>query len=263
MPNAAHPAARSVVANDTVSHTVSRIVSDETLSRIIQIESAGRTDARARTSSATGLAQFVSATWLATVRKHRPDWFKDRTTAQVLALRLDARSAIEMLARFSEDNTAIIGAGWSDGDLYLAHFAGPVTARNLCRAHPSTPASSVFSAAAVAANPSILSGRTCAEVRAWAARKMAAAGDRNWITVYMRGAKPVTPPAVKRIAKGTAAGAATTAVVGAQQHWSVSRWLIAAGLLLLIAGIAGVIWWWRSRHAPNKIEQCEVNDGLV
>ncbi len=246
-----------------MTNTVSRIVSDETLSRIIQIESAGRADARARTSSATGLAQFVSATWLATVRRHRPDWFKDRTTAQVLALRLDARCAIEMLARFSEDNTAIIGAGRSDGDLYLAHFAGAGTARKLCRAIPSSPASSVFSAAAIAANPSILSGRTCGEVRAWAARKMAAAGDRNWIAIYMQGAKPVTPPAVKRIAKGTAAGAAATVAAGAQQNWSVSHWLIAAGFLLLIAGIAGAVWWWRSRHAPNKIEQCEGSDGLV
>lgn len=244
---------------------VSRIVSDDTLSRIIQIESAGRIDARARTSSAAGLAQFVNATWLATVRRHRPDWFRDRTTAQVLALRFDARCAIEMLARFCEDNAAFIGAGWSDGDLYLAHFAGPATARNVCRAPPSASATSIFGAAATAANRSILSGRTCGEVRRWAARKMAAAGGRNWIAVHMRGEKPALPSAVKRIAKSTTAGAAATVAVGAQQDWSVSSWLIATGLVLLVAGIAGAIWWRRSRFssAPNKLEHVEDTNGLV
>lgn len=246
-----------------MTNTVSRIISDDTLSCIVQIESAGRVHVRARTSSAAGLAQFVDATWLAVVRRHRPDWFNDRTTAQVLALRFEARCAIEMLARFSEDNVAIIGPGWADGDLYLAHFAGPATARNLCRAHPSTPASSIFSTRAIASNRSILSGRTCGEVKAWAARKMAAASGRNWIAVYMRGVKPVTPPAVKRIAKGATAGTATTAAVGAQQGWPVSVWLIAAGLVLLVAGIAGVVWWWRCRRTPNKLEHCEDADGLV
>lgn len=246
-----------------MTNTVSRIVSDETLSRMIQIESAGRADARARTSSATGLAQFVDATWLATVRRHRPDWLKDRTTAEVLRLRLDPRCAIEMLARFSEDNTAVIGAGWSDGDLYLAHFAGAGTARNLCRAPLSAPASSVFSQSAIAANASILSGRTCGQVRAWAARKMAAAAGRNWIAVHLNNAKPMTPPAVKRIAKAAAAGAATTATVGAQQGWYVSRWFIAAGVILVVTGLAGAIWWFRSHRATNKLEHVEDANGLV
>lgn len=246
-----------------MANTVSRIVSDETLSRIIQIESAGRVDARARTSSAAGLSQFVSATWLAVVRKHRPDWLDGRTTAQILALRFDARCAIEMLARFSEDNSAVIGAGWSDGDLYLAHFAGPITARNLCRVSASAPASSIFSSAAIAANRSILPGRTCGQVRAWAAQRMAAAGGRNWVAVYISGAKPITPPAVKRIATAGTATAATAAATGAQQGWPLSRWLIAAGLVLFVAGVAGTIWWFRSRRVPNRLETIEVTDGLV
>jgi hypothetical protein len=73
-----------------MTNTVSKTVSDETLNCIITIESAGRTNIKAPTSSALGLGQFLNATWLATVRKHRPDLLKGRR-AQVLALRTDPR----------------------------------------------------------------------------------------------------------------------------------------------------------------------------
>lgn len=173
-----------------MSNRVSTIISDLTLSKIIQIESAGRPTAKAPTSSATGLGQFLSTTWLGTVRKHRPDWFNGRTQAQVLAMRRDPEASIEMLARFTEDNAAALGRGYTDGDLYLAHFSGVVVARKLLRAPASDPASKYFSQAAIVANRSILQGKTVGQVRAWAANKMAAAGRTNWITKFWTGDEP-------------------------------------------------------------------------
>ncbi len=245
-----------------MTSAVSRIISDDTLSRAIQIESAGKANAKAATSSATGLAQFVNATWLETVRRHRPDWFTGRTDAEVLALRADPKCAIEMLARFWEDNARIIGPGWTEGDLYLAHFAGPAAARRLFAANPEASSATVFSNSAIAANRNILSGKTCGEVRAWAGRRMAQAGGRNWVGVYMRGNKPVVPRAVKAIATGSSASTTVVASAGVQQGWHTSQWLIAVGLLLIATGVIGAVWWRWHRRPPNKIETLGAGNGM-
>jgi hypothetical protein len=169
-------------------HTVSRTLSDDTLNRIIQIESAGRLAAKAPTSSATGLFQFISATWLAVVAKHRPDLLEGRTRAQVLALRTDPTIGIMLGARFTEDNAKALGVGYGDGDLYLAHFLGVTTARKFLRAAPTAPAERLAGPAAVKANRSILAGKTAGEVRAWAERAMVTrwdkAGRPDWIAEY-------------------------------------------------------------------------------
>lgn len=176
-----------------MGYSVSRTIPDETLSRIIQIESGGRPTIKAPTSTATGLGQFINATWLATVKKHRPDLMKGRTDAQVLELRKDPVIMIEMLARFTEENAESLGAGYTDGDLYLAHFAGVGVARRLIRGDQTAQSALYFSPAAVRANRSILEGKTVGEVRAWANRKMAAAGKTNWVAKYWPG-KPAQPP---------------------------------------------------------------------
>lgn len=179
-----------------MSHRVSDTISDETLSRIIHIESAGNPRAKARTSSATGLGQFLNATWLACVRRHRPEWMEGRSQAQVLALRLDPRCSIEMLARFTEDNAAALpGEEDGDGDLYLAHFAGVGVAKKLIRAPGHLPASAYFSPAAIAANRSILEGKSVEQVRAWAERKMRSAGGKGWIDKFWQADPPRVPAA--------------------------------------------------------------------
>jgi hypothetical protein len=171
----------------TMTHTVSKIVSDETLNRIVQIESAGNLRARAPTSSALGLFQFLNATWLAAVAKHRPDLLEGRTRAQVLALRTDPTVGIEIGARFTEDNAEALGPGCTDGDLYLAHFLGLGAARRFLRARPSAAAAALAGDAAVKANRSILAGKTAGQVRAWASncmRRWEAAGRPDWIAKY-------------------------------------------------------------------------------
>ncbi|MGD9921437.1 MAG: peptidoglycan-binding protein [Pseudorhodoplanes sp.] len=174
-------------------HTLSTLVSDDTLNRIVQIESGGDPDAKAATSSATGLGQFLNATWLACVRRHEPELMAGRNRAQVLALRKAPAIALRMLARHTEDNLGVMGRAAADGDLYLAHFLGAGTARALLRAAPQTPVAQVVRPAAIKANRSILSGRTCGQVRAWAARKMAAPPARDWIALYARPAIAAVP----------------------------------------------------------------------
>lgn len=228
-------------------NTVSNEITDEVLSAIIQIESAGRVKAKAPTSSASGLFQFIDSTWLATVSKHKPELAVGRSRDEILALRFDPKCSIELGARFTEDNARIIGQGWQPGDLYLAHFAGAGTAKALFRANPSYPSSFVFSQAAIAANRSILSGKTCGQVRAWAAKRMQESSGKDWIGIYWRGLKP---PASKAKTTGTVAGGAvaTGTVIATAQSQGVSNLtiaLICAGIVA--AGVVGYFIWKRFR----------------
>lgn len=168
-----------------MSHTVSELISDETLNKIIQIESAGKPAIKARTSSALGLFQFLNATWLGMVRDEQPSWAQGKTTQQLLALRTDPAKSIEMGARFTENNARALGGNYTDGDLYLAHFLGVGTAKKLLRAvNQDASVEPLVGEAAVRANKSILQGKTVAQVRNWASRKMANAGGEDWIAMY-------------------------------------------------------------------------------
>lgn len=237
-----------------MTNTVSRIISDDTLSRIIQIESAGNPNAKAKTSSATGLGQFIDSTWTAVVQRHRPDLLKGRARAEVLALRKDPSLAVELLARFTEDNAAALGKGYGDGDLYLAHFAGVGTARKILQAFPATPVSKIVSVQAINANPSILRGKTCARVREWASKKMAAADGRDWVAKWYRGkpaAEPQNPVGAGQAAAGGAMiVTASTVTTAAHQGFGLSAWIVIGGAALLLIGAAYFGWrWWKARKA--------------
>lgn len=179
-----------------MTNTVSESVSDETLNCIITIESAGRLDIKAKTSSALGLGQFLKDTWLGVVKKHRPDLMEGRSEAQVLALRTDPEIAVELLARFTEDNQHIVGMNCTGGDLYLAHFLGTGDARKLFQASPSTPITQLVSAAVIDANRSVMlnkdgTPKNAAQVRAWAAKRMAQSSGHAWVAKYYAAPEPV------------------------------------------------------------------------
>lgn len=162
-----------------MSNKVSKTVTDQELNAIMYIESAGKPNAAARTSSARGLFQFLKATWRDTVKRHRPDVFKKYTYEKLLEMRTSNPGfSIEMGARFTEDNRKAIGSGASLGDLYLAHFFGAGTAKAVFRADPTVSVERVASKEAVNANPSILRGKTCGDVRRWASSKMVSASNR-------------------------------------------------------------------------------------
>ncbi|AYG95526.1 lytic transglycosylase domain-containing protein [Brevundimonas naejangsanensis] len=157
-------------------------------------ESAMNPNARAPTSSASGLFQFIEQTWLATVKRHGAKHgygqyadlihqggdgrWQVRGSARnvVLDLRFDPQAASTMAAELTASNAAYLrgrtGREPGAGDLYAAHFLGPAGAAKLIetvQARPHLNAAALFPEAA-AANRSIFyrGGRpaTVAEVHA-------------------------------------------------------------------------------------------------
>lgn len=143
------------------------------------LESSLDPDARAPNSSASGLFQFISSTWLHTLQKHGGKHGLEWASAQieqtnrgpvirdpalreqVLALRHDPQIASIMAAEFASDNRdtlrGSIGREPTNADLYLAHFLGPAAASDFLRnmqADPSQSAAALFPKAA-GANRSI------------------------------------------------------------------------------------------------------------
>ena len=108
-----------------------------------KLESGLDPDAKARTSSATGLYQFIDSTWLRTMDRHGAkyglDWAADQigpgggvahrgTRDQLLSLRYDADVSALMAAELARDNAnglrGFLGREPDPAELYLAHFMG-------------------------------------------------------------------------------------------------------------------------------------------
>lgn len=157
-------------------------------------ESAMNPNARAPTSSASGLFQFIEQTWLSTVKRHGAKHgygqyadliyqggdgrWQVRGSARnvVLDLRFDPQAASTMAGELAASNAAYLrgrtGREPGAGDLYAAHFLGPAGAAKLIETVQSRPhlsAAALFPEAA-SANRSIFyrDGRpaTVAEVHA-------------------------------------------------------------------------------------------------
>lgn len=139
-------------------------------------ESSFKTDARAETSSATGLFQFTRGTWLDLMKKFgalygygelaqkisvgndgRPVVNDPLALQRLMALRSNAEASGLMAAAYARDNAATLehtlGRGVDATDLYLAHFLGPTGASqvlNAAAAKPDTAAAGLLPAAAKA-----------------------------------------------------------------------------------------------------------------
>lgn len=100
------------------------------LNALIQHESGGRSNARATSSSATGPAQFIDATWLDVMREYGPRYGLNpaATDAEILELRTDPAWAALMAAHYARENQASMRNGLrrdiSHGEAYLGHFLG-------------------------------------------------------------------------------------------------------------------------------------------
>ena len=143
-------------------------------------ESGLKPDAKAATSSAAGLFQFIDSTWLRTLKEEGPKYGlgdlssfiqRDQSGAysvadpdarsHIMALREDPEvSAImagALTQRNASDLASTIGRSPTNGELYIAHFLGSGSGAYLIRLAeqaPETPAANVFPRAA-AANKSI------------------------------------------------------------------------------------------------------------
>ena len=147
--------------------------------RTAQRESSLRPDAKAPTSSATGLFQFIDQTWLATLKKSGHDFgygkYADAIErvpggrykvtdpsmkGEIFALRKDPMAASLMAGAYTRDAAQMLSAALDrtplKGELYVAHFLGPGGAVKLIQAAESTPnrrAADLFPQAARANRP--------------------------------------------------------------------------------------------------------------
>jgi hypothetical protein len=152
--------------------------------RITMAESQGVADARNKFSSAVGLGQFINATWMELIRKHRPDLAGAMSDKEILDLRKDPDLSREMTARYVEQNSSILlkkGLPVTPGSLYLAHFAGPGGAAAILSAPEEVDAATVIASVdgqpakarekIVNGNP-FLKGLTVKDLKNWAHLKM-------------------------------------------------------------------------------------------
>ena len=171
-----------------------------------KLESGLNASARASTSSASGLYQFIDQSWLSVVRKHGAEhglsWAADAiqpgaggrlavsdagTKQAILALRNDPAVASIMAAASASDNSQALqgslGRAATGTDLYMAHFLGLGGATKFLstmQANPSASGAALFPAAA-AANRNVFyagdgSPRSLADIYRRFADKLGAAG---------------------------------------------------------------------------------------
>jgi hypothetical protein len=162
---------------------------------IIGVESGGNPNATNPNSSATGLGQFISSTWLDTIKAARPDLAQGKSDEELLALRTDPQISREMTEAYANQNQALLskaGVPVTPGSTYLAHFAGPGGAVKVMQADPNAPVESVLGPAAVQANP-FLRGMTVQGLQAWADRKMGGSAPQKAPAPQAAAAPPGAP----------------------------------------------------------------------
>ena len=135
-----------------------------------RVESGLDPRARAATSSATGLFQFTTSTWLDMVKRHgdkvglaseaqllRSNTLNPASRSEILDLRNEPQTATALAAHYAADNGRALAAAGHKAigptELYLAHFLGSGGATaflNGLRDNPSAPAAKALPVAASA-----------------------------------------------------------------------------------------------------------------
>lgn len=149
------------------------------------IESSLKPQAKAPTSSALGLFQFLNRTWLSMVNKYGDEVgiSKDLSMNTILDLRKDPKLSTEMMYRLVLENKAILKTV-NPVHLYLAHFLGPSVASKFIRAYKATPKdiASKFLPRESKANPGVFrtkegKERTVEEIYTLFSNKLSKAAD--------------------------------------------------------------------------------------
>lgn len=194
--------------------------------RIISVESGGNATAKNPRSSAYGAGQFIDATWLSMLAKHRPDLTTGRSRDEILGLRSDPDLSKAMTEAYAAENAGILqqsGLPVTPGTTYLAHFAGPKGAIGVLSADPSAPVGSVLGEAAIKANP-FLKGMTVADLRSWADRKMGGESTMPQASPPVRQTAPGAVPAFGNMAAlmgGAPMGEVESSAMGMQPFGSM------------------------------------------
>ena len=151
------------------------VISDTLVDKIVGVESGGSNEAKNPNSSALGQGQFISATWLAMVRKHQPDWAEGLTTIQILEKRKEQEASRWVIKAYAKENAPKLqgaGVGVDEASLYLAHmFDGPVAVK-LYKAKPNAAIKDIVGTAAFKANRNLFAGKKVIDLITWAQAKM-------------------------------------------------------------------------------------------
>lgn len=137
-------------------------------------ESSFDADAKAKTSSASGLFQFIESTWMTMVERYGEKYGIDANNASrddLLSLRNDADMASSMAAEFANENQRSLKRNWGGDvgatELYFAHFLGAGQASAFLSARDAdgaAPAAALFPKAA-AANEGVFYDRASGRAR--------------------------------------------------------------------------------------------------
>ena len=153
-------------------------------------ESSFQPNAKASSSSATGLYQFIDSTWLTAVKTYgakyglgnyasqiqtsesgTPHVADPSVKQQILDLRKDPKVASEIAAEFAHQNKTdverALGRPASSTDLYLAHFLGASGATSVVKSieHDGSAKAADLLPAAAAANKSVFYDSTTGEAK--------------------------------------------------------------------------------------------------
>jgi hypothetical protein len=132
---------------------------------LAQIESGGRPYIKARTSSGSGLYQFVRSTW----QGEGGTWGPDMSLA-FGGLKPSIEEQLQRAQSFTAKNANYLrskGIPINKASLYAAHFFGPVTAAKVIAADVNQRADWLAGPSATSANRSILEGKTVGQFLTW------------------------------------------------------------------------------------------------
>ncbi|MBN8978911.1 MAG: hypothetical protein J0I08_20785 [Rhizobiales bacterium] len=221
-------AGRDVIANVTAHGGKAGQDIQKLTDKIIAAESGGDASAKNPNSSAAGLGQFIDSTWLKMLKASRPDVAAGKSDAELLAMKSDPQLGREMTMRYAQENAATLqkaGIAPTAGNVYLAHFLGPGGAKTVLSADDDKAVDAVLPASVISAN-SFLRGKTVADLKAWAEKKMGGNG----------GVVPTYSPAVAAAVNGMPENLA--ARVREASFNDVNSWTIQQGVEIKAQRIA-------------------------
>ncbi|MAF98134.1 MAG: hypothetical protein CMH26_05820 [Micavibrio sp.] len=101
---------------------------------------------QAKSSSASGLYQFIESTWMNMVERYGDKYgieTEGKSRSEILELRNDAEISANMAAEFASENERFLESNWGGDigstELYFAHFMGAGGAASFLKSHDENP----------------------------------------------------------------------------------------------------------------------------